>query len=209
MTTEASVVVVYLLGALATSRGVVEPMGDRLILVAGVGVALTFLLSSKQFFHNLAGRVSREDYYATIKFLIVAVIVLPMLPDRSFGPLGAINARTLGLLVVMISGLSFLGYVAMKLFGARRGLVLGAALGGLVSSTAVTLSFSRRAKETPALAPTAAGAIAIAWTIMLARVAVVVALINRQLLLSLGHTGPPPSLLPALGFSRMQHVYLR
>ncbi|HLL25648.1 MAG TPA: DUF4010 domain-containing protein, partial [Kofleriaceae bacterium] len=144
MTTEVAVVATYLLGALAASREVVQPMADRLILVAGLGVALTFLLSSKQLFHHLAARVSREDYYATLKFLIVAVIVLPMLPDRSFGPLDAINARTLGLLVVTISGLSFIGYVAMKLLGAKRGLLLGAALGGLVSSTAVTLSFANR-----------------------------------------------------------------
>lgn len=185
MTTEASVVAVYLLGALATSRGVVEPMGDRLILVAGVGVALTFLLSSKQLFHKLAGRVSREDYYATIKFLIVAVIVLPLLPDRTFGPLEAINARTLGLLVVTISGLSFLGYVAMKLYGAKRGLLLGAAFGGLVSSTAVTLSFANRTKTEPKLAPVAAGAIAVAWTIMLGRVAVLVIIIDPALLRTL------------------------
>jgi len=185
MTTEASVVATYLLGALATSRGVVEPMADRLILVAGLGVALTFLLSSKQFFHNLATRVSREDYYATLKFLIVAVIVLPLLPDRAFGPLDAINARTLGLLVVTISGLSFVGYVAMKLFGAKRGLLLGAALGGLVSSTAVTLSFANRTKTEPKLAPVAAGAIAIAWTIMLGRVVVLVGIVDPELLATL------------------------
>ncbi|MBA3502231.1 MAG: DUF4010 domain-containing protein [Myxococcota bacterium] len=186
MTTEVSVIGVYLLGALATSRGVVEPMGDRLILVAAIGVVFTFLLSSKHFFHKLAGRVSREDYYATIKFLIVAVVVLPMLPDRAFGPLGAINARTLGLLVVTISGLSFIGYVAMKLLGAKRGLLLGAALGGLVSSTAVTLSFANRTKVEPKLAPVAAGAIAIAWTIMLGRVAVLVGLLHPELLRTLG-----------------------
>ncbi|MBL9016349.1 MAG: MgtC/SapB family protein [Myxococcales bacterium] len=201
MTTEISVIGTYLLGALAASRGVVEPMRDRLLLVAAIGVAMTFLLSSKEWFHSLAGRVSREDFYATVKFLIVAVIALPLLPDRDLGPLGAINPRTLGLMVVTISALSFLGYVAMELFGARRGLVLGAALGGLVSSTAVTLSFSRRAKATPELAPMAAGAIAIAWTIMLARVAVVVALINPALLRSLG---PPLGAMLAaslLGFA--------
>jgi uncharacterized membrane protein (DUF4010 family) len=185
MTTEASVIAVYLLGAMATSRGVVEPMSDRLILVAGLGVALTFLLSSKELFHAIAGRVSRADYYATIKFLIVAVIVLPMLPDRDFGPLGAVNARTLGLLVVTISGLSFLGYVAMKLLGAKRGLLLGAALGGLVSSTAVTLSFANRTKAEPKLAPVAAGAIAVAWTIMLGRVAVLVGILYPPLLRTL------------------------
>ena len=185
MTTEISVVATYLLGAFATSRGVVEPMRDRLILVAGLGVALTFLLSSKQLFHGLAAKVSREDYYATIKYLIVAVIVLPMLPDQSFDPLGAINGRTLGLLVVTISGLSFIGYVAMKLWGAKRGLLLGAALGGLVSSTAVTLSFSNRTKEEPRLAPVAAGAITVAWTIMLIRVAVLVGIVDLGLLRAL------------------------
>ena len=186
MTTEISVIGTYLLGALAASRGVVEPMADRLLVVAACAVAMTFLLSSKEWFHNIAERVSREDFYATVKFLIVAVIALPLLPNRDIGPLGAINPRTLGMLVVTISGLSFLGYVAMRLWGARRGLILSAALGGLVSSTAVTLSFSRRAKETPDLAPMAAGAIAIAWLIMLARVAIVVALIDAALMRTLG-----------------------
>lgn len=182
LTTEISVIGTYLLGALAASRGVVEPMADRLLLVAAIGVAITFLLSSKEWFHSIAARVSHEDFYATVKFLIVAVIVLPLLPDRNIGPFGAINPRTLGLLVVTISGLSFVGYVAMRMFGAKRGLLLGAALGGLVSSTAVTLSFSRRAKESPDLAPVAAGAIAIAWAIMSVRVAVLVAVVAPQLL---------------------------
>jgi uncharacterized membrane protein (DUF4010 family) len=184
-TTEVSAIATYLLGALAAARGVIEPMADRLILVAGLGVALAFLLSSKRWFHALATRVSRDDFYATVKFLIVAVIALPLLPDRDLGPLGAINPRTLGMLVVTIAGLSFVGYLAMRLLGARRGLLVGAALGGLVSSTAVTLSFATRTKQDPALAPVAAGAIAIAWSIMLGRVIVVVALIEPSLLVPL------------------------
>ncbi len=181
-TTEISVIGTYLLGALATSRGVVEPMADRLILVAGLGVVIAFLLSSKQRFHTIAHRVSRDDFYATTKFLIVAVIVLPLLPNRDLGPLGAINPRHLGLLVVTISGLSFLGYVAMRLWGAKRGMLFGAALGGLVSSTAVTLSFANRTKEHPSLAPVAAGSIAVAWTIMVGRVGVLVVLVDPSLL---------------------------
>lgn len=181
-TTELSAIATYLLGALAASRGVVEPMETRLVLVAGLGVALTFLLSSKPWTHRFAERISREDFYATLKFLIVAVIVLPLLPDRAVGPLGALNPRTLGILVVTISGLSFIGYVATRLLGARRGLLLGAALGGLVSSTAVTLSFATRTKAEPRLAPVAAGAIAVAWTIMLGRVAVLSALVYPPLL---------------------------
>ena len=182
VTTEASVIATYLLGALATSRGVVEPMADRLVLVAGLGVAITFLLSAKKWFHSVAARVSHDDLYATVKFLIVAVIVLPLLPDRDIGPFGAVNPRTLGLLVVTIAGLSFVGYVAIRFLGAKRGLLAGAALGGLVSSTAVTLSFANRTKEVPALAPTAAGAIAVAWIVMLGRVAVLVAVVHAPLL---------------------------
>jgi uncharacterized membrane protein (DUF4010 family) len=185
ITTELSAVATYLLGALAASRGVVEPMADRLILVAGLGVALTFVLSSKPWSHRFAERISREDLFATLKFLIVAVIVLPLLPDRAMGPLGAINPRTLGILVVTISGLSFVGYVAMRLLGPRRGLLLGAALGGLVSSTAVTLSFATRTKQEPRLAPIAAGAIAVAWAIMLGRVGVLVGLVHPPLLCTL------------------------
>jgi len=81
-----------------------------------------------------------------------------------------------------IAIVSFIGFVAVRLLGARRGLIAGAALGGLVSSTAVTLSFANRTKESPALAPTAAGAIAIAWIVMLARVGVLVAVVDAALL---------------------------
>jgi uncharacterized membrane protein (DUF4010 family) len=182
VTTEVSVIATYLLGALAASRGVVEPMTTRLLMVAGLGVILTFLLSSKDWLHGIAGRVSRDDFYSTVKFLIAAVIILPLLPNQELGPLDAINPFTVGLMVVMISGLSFVGYVAMRLLGKGRGVILSAAVGGLVSSTAVTISFSGRTKEDPSLAPAAAGAIAIASTIMLARVGVLVALINPNLL---------------------------
>ena len=182
VTTEASVIATYLLGALATSRGAVEPMANRLVLVAALGVAVTFLLSSKRWFHSLAARVSREDFYSTVQFLLVAVVVLPMLPRRDLGPLDAINPFTVGLMVVTIAGLSFVGYVAIRLLGPGRGLLASAALGGLVSSTAVTVSFAGRTKQDAKLAPMAAGAIAVASTIMLIRVAILVAIVDVALL---------------------------
>ena len=181
VTTEASVIATFLLGALAASR-VIEPMADRLLLVVALGVTLTFLLSSKELLHGVAGKVSRDDFYATVKFLIAATIILPLLPRRDLGPLDAINPFNVGLMVVLIAGLSFAGYVAMRLLGRGRGLFVSAAAGGLVSSTAVTIAFANRTKDDPSLAPAAAGAIAIASTIMLIRVAVLVALINIDLL---------------------------
>ena len=185
VTTETSVIATYLLGALATSRGIVEPIGDRLVLVAALGVAMTFLLSSKTWFHAIAAKVSREDFYATVKFLIVAVIVLPLLPHASLGPLDAIDPFQLGLLTVMIAGLSFLAYVAMRWLGPSRGLFAGAVLGGLVSSTAVTMSFAGRTRKDPTLAPVAAGAIGVAWAIMVMRIGVLVALVRPALLATL------------------------
>lgn len=182
LTTEASVLATYLLGALATSRGVVEPMAERLLLVAALGITLTFLLSAKQRLHGIVAKISRDDLLSTIKFLIAAAIVLPMLPREDMGPLDALNPFGVGLMVVLISGLSFLGYVAMRLYGQRRGVLLSAAIGGLASSTAVTIAFSNRTKQNPELAPVAAGAIAIASTIMIARVGVLVGLINPSLL---------------------------
>ncbi|HEX5062811.1 MAG TPA: MgtC/SapB family protein [Kofleriaceae bacterium] len=182
MTTEASAVVTYLIGALATSRGVVEPMATRLLLVVALGVTITLLLSAKKWLHTFATRVSREDLFSTLKFLIVAAIVLPLLPRADMGPLDAINPFSVGLMVVLIAGLSFLGYVAMKLYGERWGVLLSAAIGGLVSSTAVTIAFANRTKEDPGLAPVAATAIAIASTIMVARVAVLVGIVKPELL---------------------------
>jgi uncharacterized membrane protein (DUF4010 family) len=182
MTTEMSILATYLMGALATSRGVLEPMSERLLLVVGLGVVVTFLLSQKQRLHGWVAKISREDLFSTIKFLVVAAIVLPLLPREDIGPMDAINPFSVGLMVVLISGLSFLGYVAMRLYGQGRGVLISAAVGGLASSTAVTIAFANRTKQNPELAPIAAGAIAIASTIMVGRVAVLVGVVNPSLL---------------------------
>lgn len=182
VTTEISAVATFLLGALAASHGVIEPLETRLLLVVGLGVAITFLLSSKNYLHGFASRVSKEDVYSTLKFLIAATIVLPLLPHEPVGPLDAINPFSVGLMVVLISAISFAGYVAMRLLGQGRGLIVSAAVGGLVSSTAVTISFANRTKSNPELAAAAAGAIAIASTIMIVRVGVLVAITNPTLL---------------------------
>jgi uncharacterized membrane protein (DUF4010 family) len=182
LTTEAAVLVTFLLGALATSEDVVEPTERRVIVVAALAVIVTFLLSAKPRLHSLVSRVSRDDLYATVKFLIVAVLVLPLLPNRTVGPLDAVNPFDIGLMVVVIAGVSFVGYVASRTLGTGRGLAVTALLGGLVSSTAVTLSFSGRAKKDSALASIAAVAIVLASAIMFGRILVIVAVIHAPLL---------------------------
>jgi uncharacterized membrane protein (DUF4010 family) len=180
ITSEAAFLLSFLLGVLALTRGVLEPR-QKVFAVASIAVVATFLLSAKPTLHPLVKRISTEDVAGTLKFLIVAVVVLPLLPDRAYGPLGVLNPFQIGVLMVLISGISFAGYAAIRLFGTRRGLGLTGIMGGLVSSTAVTLSMARRAKERPDIAESAALAVMLASTVMFVRVLVIVSVVNRSL----------------------------
>jgi uncharacterized membrane protein (DUF4010 family) len=181
LTTEASALLTFLVGALALSTGVIEPLTRRVFVVSAVSVTATVLLSSKAQLREFSTRLSRDDVIATLKFLIVAVVVLPVLPDESFGPWGVLNPFRIGVMVALIAGIGFVGYVAMRLWGEGRGLLLTAAIGGLVSSTAVTLASAARAKQTQALAPLAALAVVVASSIMFVRVLVAVFVVERSL----------------------------
>jgi uncharacterized membrane protein (DUF4010 family) len=185
ITSEVALIVSYVLGALAVSTEVIQPPTRRLFVVAASAVVVTLALSSKPRSKALARRISREDVNATLKFLIVAVVVLPLLPDRTFGPLDVLNPRQIGLLMVLITGISFVGYAAIRIMGPERGLGLTGFVGGLASSTAVTLAMSSRAKEEPGLTRACALAVVLASTVMVARVAVVVGVVNPRLLAAL------------------------
>ena len=112
---------------------------------------------------------------------MVSLIVLPLLPDRGYGPWGALNPREIWLVVVLVSALSFAGFLAVKLFGAGRGMALTGALGGLVSSTAVTVAMAAQSRAgAEAAGPVVATALA--STVMCARVAVLVGVVNPRLL---------------------------
>ncbi|MBK7586321.1 MAG: DUF4010 domain-containing protein [Myxococcales bacterium] len=186
LTTEVAFLATFLLGALATSRGVIEPISRRALTLAAVAVIVTVILSLKPRIHALADAATKDDLFATLKFLIVAVVILPLLPNQTFGPLQVLNPRKIGLMVALIAGIDFVGYVALRVLGPGRGLGLTGIVGGLASSTAVTLSMSQRAKSTPALAPSCALAVVTASTIMVPRVLLEVALVNRALLPVLG-----------------------
>ncbi|WP_420628692.1 MgtC/SapB family protein [Candidatus Leptofilum sp.] len=176
MTTEVAAVIVVLAGALC--------FWDQLEIAVALGVVTTALLSFKLELHGFAARLTREDIVATLKFAIITAIILPVLPNQSFGPppLDVLNPYKIWLMVVLISGISFLGYVLIKLVGSRQGIGLTGFLGGLVSSTAVTLSFAQRSQKEAQLAKPFALAILIAWTVMFVRVLVEVAVTNMPLL---------------------------
>lgn len=182
LTSGAAFVLTYLLGALALAEPVASPASARLLLVAAIGVAIAALLSLKKPLHGLALLVTSEDLYATLKFLVLAVIVLPLLPDKTVGPLDVINPFGVGVMIVLMAGVGFAGYVAIRTLGAQRGLGLTGLVGGLVSSTAVTLSVSGRARQEPSLRDACALAATLASTVMAARVALIIAAVNRALL---------------------------
>ncbi len=172
LTTEIAAVLVVLLGGLSL-------LGQPEIAVA-LGIIVSAVLAFKQSLHHLAGRIGEEDLFAGLKLLLASFIVLPLLPDRALDPFGALNPRTLWLLVILISGLSLVGYVAARLLGPDRGTSITGAVGGLVSSTAVTLSFARQSRGAegrereidPRLAAALAAGILLAWTMMFLRVIV-------------------------------------
>lgn len=182
LTSEAAFLLSFLLGALAASNQIVAPIERKVFLVASTAVVATILLSLKPRLHSFIRRASAEDVWATMKFLLVAVVVLPLLPNQTFGPLDVLNPFQIGLMVALIAGISFTGYIAIRLLGPRRGLGVTGVVGGLASSTAVTLTFSNRAREVPALRTSCALAIVLASAIMFARVLVEVAVVNPGLL---------------------------
>ncbi len=181
LTTEVAILVTFFLGVLAADRTLVMPTERRVIVIAAIAVAVTFLLSIKQRVRAFLDAVTTDDLYATIKFLVVAVLVLPLLPNLSWGPFGGVNPFHLGLMVVLIAGLGMIGYVAVRVLGANRGLAVTAIAGGLVSSTAVTLAMAARGRKDPKLADAAAGAIVLASSIMAFRVLVEVAAVHAPL----------------------------
>lgn len=176
LTTEIAALVTFVLGALATH-------GEIAVAAAGA-VATVALLSLKPLLHGWLRRTEERDLFAGIKLLLISVIILPVLPDRGYGPWQALNPYEIWLMVVLIASLSFAGYLAVKLTGARHGILLTGLFGGLVSSTATTLTLAHFARDHRTHALPAAG-IVLASAVMLPRMLVLVVALNPGLLTGL------------------------
>jgi len=170
LTTEIAALLVFGLGALPFLEGLGLVFRERLVLAGASGTIVMALLALREPLHLFAERVSAEDLYATVRFALLAAVALPLLPSRTFGPYDAFNPFGFGLVVTLIAALSFVGYVAVRVLGARRGVGLTAMFGGLVSSTAVALTFSGRARADAAATRLCAFAVVLASTILYPRV---------------------------------------
>jgi uncharacterized membrane protein (DUF4010 family) len=179
-TTTIAAFITFGLGALAV-RGPIA-------IAAGGAVVTALLLGIKPVVHRWVERLTYDELMSILKLLVISVVLLPVLPDRGFGPWQVLNPYELWWMVVLVAGISFIGYAAIKLTGERRGIVAAALAGGLVSSTAVTVSLGRLARGKPDHHRLLAAGIGLASATMFPRVLVVLSVIRPTLL---------PALVPA------------
>jgi uncharacterized membrane protein (DUF4010 family) len=173
ITTLVALVCVFGLGAMAGS--------DFLVEAAILSVLVTLLLGVKPEIHAFVARIDRRELFATIRLLLITVVVLPVLPDQGFGPWQAINPFRMWLMVVLIAAISYVGYVAVGMIGSTRGILATALFGGLSSSTAVAINLGRLGRERPGRHDLLAAGIIAASSIMFPRMLVVSAVIAPSL----------------------------
>src|SRR5687768_14909860 len=173
-TSELTAIIAVLLGGL-TFLGYIE-------MSLMITVIVVVLLSLKFKLQTVIGQITDEEMYDYIRFGVVALLIFPFLPDQTYGPYDVINPREIGWVILLTSGLGFIGYVLMRIFGAGKGILLSGIIGGLVSSTAVTWVFSKKSKEAPSLSLNCAIAILAASSIMVIRVFIWVIVFNPDLL---------------------------
>ncbi|HVU23903.1 MAG TPA: MgtC/SapB family protein [Opitutus sp.] len=150
-----------------------------------VAATTMVLLGLKQPIHTWTRAFTASDLRATLQFAAITGVVLPLVPNRTFGPYDAFNPYSTWLMVVLISGLGFAGYIAVRIVGAGAGIMLTSLFGGIASSTATTLTFSRRSTDDPQLSPNFALAVVVACTVMLPRLLIVIGVVNPDLALAL------------------------
>ncbi len=189
-TTEVAAIAVVLLG-------VVAGFGE-LRLAAGVGAVIVLVLREKSAIHHFVERLGEVELRAGLQFAALALVILPILPPGPFGPLGGIRPRELWTVVLIVSGLNFAGYLARRVVGHSQGMIVAGMLGGLISSTAVTMTFSRQSRDAQFRpAPLALGVVG-ACTVLLPRLALLTLVLWRPLTLALAPFFLPPLLVGAL-----------
>jgi len=200
LTTELAAVAVTLLGGFAT-------LGQPELAV-GLGIVTAAVLAFKQPLHGLIDKLGWDDIFAGLRLLIASFIVLPLLPDEALDPWQALNPRQLWLFVVLISALSMVGYIATRWLGTGRGAAITGITGGLVSSTATTLAFSRQSRDLgkSAAAQALVSGTLLAWAIMFARIMMVSFAVNPALVWRLA---PPVAAMSLATLAIVAILHLR
>jgi uncharacterized membrane protein (DUF4010 family) len=189
---------------MAFALGAYAVLGDK-VVAAAAAVATAMLLALKVALHAWLRRLTWEELRSGLVLLAMTVILLPILPNREIDPLRSLNPFEIWLMTVMLAVVSFSGYAAVRLFGAERGVLVTGLAGGLVSSTAVTVTLARLAKEQPAQAGLLAPAILLSNAVMMVRVLVVATVFNTALLEPLA----PPLVLAASALTLISLAQVR
>ncbi len=162
---------------------------DQILLATTLAVIMTIILYARSVLHGFARTMTKKELTDTLKFVVIAFVILPFLPNKEYGPFAIFNPYLIWLMVVFISGISFSGYIALKWLG-EKGVALAGILGGIAGSTATTTSFAERSKREQKLFGVLALGVILANGVMFVRVLVEVFVIHQQLFWLL---------LPALG----------
>lgn len=181
-TTEFSSLIAFVLGSM-TLIGWIEVSLMLTVLVV-------LVLSAKFRIKAIVGTITAEELYDFLRFVVMALLIFPFLPDQSYGPYDVLNPREIGWVIILTSGLGLAGYGLTKFLGPKKGILLGGIVGGLVSSTAVTWIYAKKSTENENLAATCATAILAASSIMFVRVLIWTFIFNQSLFIRL---------LPAIG----------
>ncbi len=168
-TTEVAALLMFAIGAYLV-------MGDRIIAVI-VGGSLSLLLYMKENLHNFIENLKEKDLAAIMTFVGISLVILPLLPNETYGPLDVLNPQNIWLMVTLIVGISVVGYFIYKFVGKKVGIISNGILGGLISSTATTVSYARKTKNTEAISKMAAFVITAASAVALVRVLVEVGVV--------------------------------
>ncbi len=186
-TTEVAALVVVALGVLA-GLGFLE-------LSSGATAVIVLALSEKDRLRTVVARIGSDELHAALQFAVLALVVLPLLPDGTYGPLGGIRPRSLWTVVLVFTGLNFIGYLARRAVGVERGYGVTGMLGGLISSTVVTFQFSRLSRQDPGMGSGLAIGVVGATTVLIPRLLVVSTVLNASVAFALLPLLLPPLLL--------------
>jgi uncharacterized membrane protein (DUF4010 family) len=176
--------------------GFLAGIGEPALAVASAAVAVT-LLAMRTELHGFVERLDADDIKALARYAIIAGAILPFLPSGHYGPLGAWNPQKLWLVVVLVTGFSFLGYIANRLFGERNGTIATALIGGAYSSTAVTQSLAQRLGSSQKVGAEPAG-IALATSVMYLRVTLLVGILSTRVLADFAALMAAPFIVSAI-----------
>lgn len=174
LTTNLALIATFILGLMVSAEHYRDAVATAVIIVT--------LLSMKASFRSVISNITSEELFAFIKFAILALLILPFLPNSNYGPEKLLNPFEIGSIIVIVSLLNFIGYFLVKFVGAKRGILFTAVLGGLISSTAVSWSYATRSRESPELSSKYAAGISIASAIMFPRLALLAYIFNAKIL---------------------------